>query len=111
MKKLAITFTLVLFGTILFSQNKNPLQEYKSKIISKDSLQFVESVEKMVRTEMVYELEKQEAVYKAEEEKKDAIIAAEIERLKTIMITLCVVSLFVIGFAMYVLKKRKKVSQ
>jgi tetratricopeptide (TPR) repeat protein len=59
---------------------KRAYQYYRQYITSRDSLDNEEKAEKQTRLEMNYEFEKKEAVTKAEQDKKDALVAAETKR-------------------------------
>ncbi|MDP1801292.1 MAG: tetratricopeptide repeat protein [Bacteroidota bacterium] len=87
------------------------LIHYKNFISARDSIFNEENTKKSVRLEMNYEFEKKEAATKLEQEKKEAIAAAESKRQTIIIWAVCSILILVIAFAAYAfrsyLQKRK----
>ena len=73
------------------------LEYYKQAVQYKDSLFNEENTKKVTQLEMQYEFDKKEAITRAEQEKKDAIVAKELEREKLVR------NGFVGGFAVILL--------
>ncbi len=89
----------------LDSMCNNPKQSlvwYKLYITYRDSLTNEEATKKTVRLEMNYTFEKKEAQAKLEQEKKEAISAAESKKQKIIIWSVCGILLLVLAFAIFV---------
>ncbi len=108
MKKL-ILFTVIIFlGNSVFSQKADSIKYYKIQIKSLDSLLTAENAKKTVVRQMQYDFDKKMARNKAEQDIKDLIYMEERQKMKIIIYCLCFVSLIVMAFAFYVLKKVKQ---
>jgi len=82
-------------------EKKLALTHYKLAIAQKDSLFNEERDKEMTRKEMNYEFEKKEAATKLEQEKKEAIAAAEARRQRIILLAISGFGLLVLGFAIF----------
>jgi tetratricopeptide (TPR) repeat protein len=72
-------------------QTDKAFESYKIFIALRDSLNNDESTRKIIKSQMAYQFEKEQQAQSLEQEKKDAIAAADIRRQRVILI-------FVIGF-------------
>jgi tetratricopeptide (TPR) repeat protein len=83
---------------------KTAFEDYKNYTLYKDSLVNEEKTKKIVSEQMQYEFDKKQAEEKAEQDKKDALIAADKKKQK--IVTWSVVSglLLVMGFAGFVFR-------
>lgn len=77
------------------------LDSYKKYVITKDSLSNEQNTKKQTQLEMQYEFEKKEAAVKLEQEKKDALAAAESRRQRIILFAISGIGLLVLGFAIF----------
>ncbi len=77
------------------------LSWYKLFIGARDSLVNEENTKKTVRLEMNYQFEKKEATAKLEQEKKDALAAAESRKQRIILFSVSGFGLLVLGFALF----------
>jgi tetratricopeptide (TPR) repeat protein len=74
---------------------------YKAYVRVRDSISNEENTKKQVRLEMNYNFEKKEAAQRLEQEKKDAIAAAESKRQKIVLFSVSGLGLLVLGFAVF----------
>jgi tetratricopeptide (TPR) repeat protein len=79
----------------------NSMAAYKRFISVRDSIYNEENTKAMVRSEMNFEFEKKENEARLEQEKKDAIAAADAKRHRIILLTISGFGLLVLGFALY----------
>jgi len=77
------------------------LENYKMYIVYQDSLVNEENTKKTVQTQMQYEFDKKEAASKLEQEKKDALAAAETKKQRIILFAISGFGLLVLGFAIF----------
>lgn len=88
---------------------------YKKYTQAKDSLINEENTKNIVRSEMNFEFEKQKAISKSEQEKKDAIAISENHRQRVVIFSVILLAIMLIGFllVMYnrfkVIKKQKHI--
>jgi serine phosphatase RsbU (regulator of sigma subunit) len=75
------------------------LEYFKDYIAYQDSLFNKENTKKTVQAEMNYDFEKKQAAEKAEQDKKDALQAAEVNKQKIVIYSVLGILLLVIGFA------------
>lgn len=82
---------------------KEALVHYKKYSIAKDSINNAENIKNIVREEMNYEMEKQAALQKTENEKREAIFKEQNKRNRqqTIFVSLFTALLFGIAFLVY----------
>ena len=80
---------------------KSALDHYKMYVACNDSLVNEETTKKTVQAEMQYEFDKKEAAAKLEQEKKDAVAAADARRQRIILFTISGFGLLVMGFALF----------
>ncbi len=90
---------------------KEAYLHYKSYIAARDSLLNEENTRESTRLEMNYEFDKKEAATRLEQEKKEAIAAAESRRQRIILWAISGFGILVLGFAIFAyrsfLQKRK----
>lgn len=77
------------------------LAHYKKFIQYRDSMYNEENTKKTTQTEMNFEFDKKEAQARAEQEKKDAVAAAEVRRQKIVLWAISGFGLLVLGFAVF----------
>lgn len=77
------------------------LRHFMSYIAARDSLKNEENTKRSVQLEMQYEFEKREAAVKLEQEKKDAVAAADKHRQQIILVVISGFGLLVLGFAVF----------
>ena len=100
----------LLNGNLFFSHSSDSLLYYKTRVKFLDSLLKTERLNNRSIAELNYEFDKKEAVARAERnseiDKMEEIYKMRSDKLRTIIFSLCLVSVVVLGFAFYVLKKR-----
>lgn len=93
---------------------KGALDWYKLFITTRDSLVNEENTKKTVRLEMTHEFEKKENEARLEQEKKDALAAAEKRKQRIILLAISGFGLLVLGFAIFAYRsflQKKKANQ
>ena len=80
---------------------RSGLAHYKLFIIYRDSLFNEENTKKTVQAQMQYEFDKKEAAGRLEQEKKDAVAAAEKHRQRVVLYAISAFGLLVLGFAIF----------
>ena len=85
----------------LTGKHQLALLHYKKYITAKDSLTNEENTKQTVRLEMNYEFDKKEAAEKLNQEKKEAVAAAESKKQKIIIYSVCGILLLVFAFAVF----------
>ena len=109
MKKLILFLIIIFLGSPAFSAPADSAKYFKVKIKSLDSLlESMNGNSKTIQMQMNYDADKKIASVYAEMDKKEMIFMEERQKLKIIIYCLCLVSLVVMGFAFYVLKKVKQ---
>ena len=109
MKKLILFLIIIFLGSSVFSSPADSAKYFKVKIKSLDSLlESMNGNSKTIQMQMNYDSDKKIAGIYAEMDKKEIIFMEERQKMKIIIYCLCLVSLFVMGFAFYVLKKAKQ---
>ena len=81
---------------------------FKKYIAARDSLVNEENTKKTVQAQMQYEFDKKEAEAKANQEKKDAVAAADARRQKIILWSVVGGLLLVIGFALFIYRSYRE---
>lgn len=87
-----------------YEKNNNAekaLKYYKIYVATNDSIFNEENTKKMVRAEMNFAFQKKEAETKLQQEKKEAIAAAESKKQSIILWSVCGILILVIGFAVF----------
>ncbi len=82
-------------------KHKEALQYYKYGIAARDSLNNEENTKKITRTEMNYEFDKKEAATQLDQEKKEAVAAAESKKQRIVLILVSWVLILVFIFAIF----------
>lgn len=80
---------------------RSALIHYKGYIAARDSAYNEENTKKMVKTEMNFEFEKKEEATRLEQEKKEAVAAAEVKKQRVILFAISGFGLLVLGFAIF----------
>ena len=86
---------------LLTGDHKRALGEYKLHVQYRDSLFNEESTKKSVQAEMNFEFEKREAAARLEQEKKEAVAAAESRRQRIILLSVSVLGVLLLAFAIF----------
>ena len=89
---------------------KDAYQNYRKYAVINDSSFNRENLKKAVASQMKYESNKKEANIKAEQEKKDIVVAAEIRRQRNIRNAAFGVLVLVLGFSVVVFRQRNKIA-
>lgn len=84
------------------------LRNYKNYIKTQDSIFNQDNTKKMVRLEMNYEFDKKEEAAKIEQQKKEVIAQAESRKQKIIILSIAVILILVLFFAVYVYRSLKE---
>jgi tetratricopeptide (TPR) repeat protein len=77
------------------------LEHYKNYIQVRDSIFNEEQTKQQVRAEMNYEFDKKEASARLEQEKKEAVAAADAKRQRIILLAVSGLGVLVLGFALF----------
>ena len=94
---------------------KEALEAYKKHVMYKDSIYKEENIKALVQKEMLYEFEKQQAIAKAEQEKKETIFAEEQKKERilrysiTSVLILVVLFLTIVYRSLQITKNQKKI--
>ena len=81
--------------------HKSALAHYKLFVQYSDSLNNEENTKRTVEAEMQYEFDKKEAATRLEQEKKDAVAAAEVKRQKIVLYAISGFGLLILAFAVF----------
>ncbi|HEY6162742.1 MAG TPA: tetratricopeptide repeat protein [Bacteroidia bacterium] len=81
---------------------RQSLEYYKRSIAARDSLTNEENTKKTIQAQMQYEFDKKESEARAEQEKKDALAAADARKQKIILWSVMGGLLLVIAFAVFI---------
>ncbi len=90
---------------------KDAYLHYRKYIVINDSSFSDETLKKAVASQMKYESDKKEAALKAEQEKKDLLTQAEINRQRNILYSCIAVLAIVLVFSMVVFRQRNKIAK
>lgn len=80
---------------------------YKAYISYRDTISNEENTKKLIQQQMQYDYDKKQGLFKAEQEKRDAIATEEKQKQKTILLLVMVVLLIVIVFAVFMVNRYK----
>lgn len=83
------------------NQYGKALAYYKAHIVARDSIFNEENTKKLVRSEMNFDFDKKAAATKLEQEKKEAVAAAESKKQKIIIWSVCGILALVFAFALF----------
>jgi tetratricopeptide (TPR) repeat protein len=99
----ALSESLLMLSTVYEAMGsyEASLRYYKEHIRMRDSLNNEENTKKQVKLEMQYEFDKKESAARLEQEKKDAVTAAEARRQRIILLSISGFGLLVMGFAIF----------
>jgi tetratricopeptide (TPR) repeat protein len=86
------------------NEHKKSLEYYKRFIEARDSLKNEDNTKQQTRLEMNYEFEKKEAATKLEQEKRDAVAAAESRKQKIIIYAVSSGLLLILALAIVILR-------
>jgi tetratricopeptide (TPR) repeat protein len=81
--------------------HKNSLRHFKLHIQYSDSLNNEQNTRKTVQAEMQYEFDKREAAGRLEQEKRDAVAAAEAKRQRMVLYAISGFGLLILGFGIF----------